>query len=314
MNTLRLRRYLEELDQHHELTAQAEALTRAAWGDEVQLCTILSIKTAPCSEDCTFCAQSSHYSAGRALKSVIMTDSDIEKKAQITEEHGIRNLSMVSSGRGLNERSDFTLHEAFARQAKEHGRQLCASLGFLDEYAARKLVSLGVEYYHHNLETSREHYPNVCASHTWDERVATLKRARAAGMKLCVGGIFGMGESADDVISMANTVAELGVESIPLNFLIPIAGTPQGDRAMMDPERALRCVAVFRFLNPQAVIRICGGRKEVLGEREGDIFRYGANAIMSGGLLTTQGSPHDADFRLIEKAGLRPVHYGEVCR
>jgi biotin synthase len=180
----------------------------------------------------------------------------------------------------------------------------CASLGRLDEPGLRLLKDAGLARYHHNLESSRTFFPHLCTTHTWDERLATLRAAQAAGLEVCSGGLFGAGETWEDRVDLALALRDLGVQQVPINFLNPIPGTPLENQPRLAADEGLRLIAIYRLLLPTATLRLCGGRPTTLGERQAEMFHAGANALMTGDYLTTAGLSPDADRALVANLGL----------
>jgi biotin synthase len=266
-------------------------------GASVDPCSLLNVKSGGCSEDCSFCAQSGHNRT-----SVPVTDlADPELIRQRLAHARSNNLPfcVVSSGRRLSREEVLTICDAL----KGNPGEKHASLGILDKFEFDQLRDAGVVCYNHNLETSRDYFPKIVSTHTWDERVATVKLAKAAGMRVCCGGIFGVGETWNDRKEFCLQLKALDVDTIPLNFFNPVPGT-RAKPPKESPLEFLKIVALFRLVLPAKTIKVCGGRELHLGALQSLLFYAGANGYVSGGYLTTQGAGIDADDRMIEALGL----------
>ncbi|MCI5179779.1 MAG: biotin synthase BioB, partial [Candidatus Electrothrix sp. AW3_4] len=218
------------------------------------------------------------------------------------EAHGVHRLSLVTSGRFVDREIWKELAELYAEISEQTNMELCASMGFLDQERAEQLAEAGITRYHCNLETNKQRFSEVCSSHSWQDKVATLTTAAEAGMSVCSGGIIGMGETMEDRIKLALELRELGVQSIPLNILTPIPGTPFAELEPLSVEEVLSTIALFRFINPDAVIRIAGGRQQ-LGAEQYRCFSSGANGAIVGNYLTTIGSSIAKDIEVLKKMG-----------
>ncbi|OPL13057.1 MAG: biotin synthase [delta proteobacterium ML8_D] len=269
-------------------------------GDSFSLCTIMNVKSGRCSEDCAFCAQSSRYRTGCPVFSIKSTD-EILKAATRARDAGAARFSLVSSGRGLSmsEVDELALRIEQIRSCV--GISVCGSFGILDSTALGTLKSAGLSRYHHNIETSETFFPKVISTHSFKDRISTIQKAKDMGLDVCAGGIIGIGESAEDRVSMALTLSSLEVDSIPLNILIPIKGTPLASQAPMAVEEILRSIAIFRLIFPDKAIRIAGGRESALMDFQGLAFWAGADAMLIGGYLTVSGRPVDHDLRLVRE-------------
>ncbi|HDO29735.1 MAG TPA: biotin synthase BioB, partial [Desulfobacteraceae bacterium] len=245
-----------------ELWAAADRVRNHFHGADFSLCSIINARSGRCSEDCRFCAQSARHHTGVDEYEIAAMEQALAM-AEENDRHGVHRFSLVTSGRSVS----MTLLDKFAAVYQAIDRktslQLCGSMGLLTPEKSRRLKEMGVSRYHCNLETCRNFFPRICTTHTWEEKVETLKMARDAGMSLCSGGIIGMGESTADRIDLAMELRELAVDSIPLNILTPIAGTPLADRKPLAVEEVLTAIALFRFINPLVVIRIAGGRQQL---------------------------------------------------
>lgn len=284
-----------------ELYQAADELRRILHKNSLDLCSIVNAKSGKCSENCKFCAQSSHYDVEVSTYDVV----DVVKAVSLArnnENHGVGRFSLVTAGRTVSEKHLEEFKVIYKQLRSETSMSLCASMGFLTPEKADKLVEMGVSRYHCNLETCRSFFPEVCSSHTWDEKVATITIAREAGMDVCSGGIIGLGESFEQRLELAFELRELGILSIPLNILTPIANTPFEKVPPLTLAEILTCVAMFRFINPQAIIRLAGGRN-ILGENQDKCFTSGANGSIVGDYLTTVGNSLSEDIEMFKKLG-----------
>lgn len=282
----------------------AARLREARFGGGVDACSIVNAKSGNCSEDCAFCAQSVHH--GAEVKTYgLLPEDEIVAKAAEARERGVRRFCIVTSGRGISSAKDLDAIARCVSRIREMGVMPCATLGTLDMEQLRTLRDAGLNRYHHNIETSRGFFDKVCTTHGYDERVATLGDAGGLGLSLCSGGIIGMGETMADRAEMAFALREIDVDSVPLNFLIPIPGTPLESAAPIAPLDALRTVALFRFIMPDKEIRVCGGRVKALGDLHPLIFLAGANGVLMGDYLTTPGRDYESDIRMLDGLGLK---------
>lgn len=270
-------------------------------GSQASLCTIINGKSGKCSEDCKFCAQSAHYNTGVDEYEMLDVD-EILKSAKEVEAEGVHKFSIVTSGKDLSDSDLEKLLPIYDVLVKETSLDICASHGILTFDQARQLKAVGVKTYHHNVETSKENYENICTTHDYQDRVDTIKACQEADLNVCCGGIFGLGESREDRLKMAFEVKDLNIKSIPLNFLMPIPGTPMALNEMIAIEEILKTLAVFRFINPDSYIRYAGGRA-MLEEKHIDGFSGGVNAALVGNYLTTVGSNIQEDKDLLTSLG-----------
>lgn len=273
-------------------------------GRRVRFCAILSAKQGRCPEDCRFCAQSAHY-ATESPSYPLRSPGEI--RAATCGEHvaECESFGLVTSGLGPKAGPEWErLLKSFERLAAKGRVTPCASLGVLNDETAGQLRAAGVRRYNHNLETSRRLFPSICTTHTYDDRIATIRAAAKVGMEVCCGGIFGMGETAEDRVDMAMELRELGVDSIPLNFLNPIPGTPLGDVDPLTPLECLRIIAVYRLLFPTKHIKVAGGRERNLRDLQSWMFRAGADGAILGDYLTTTGRRWQDDLRMVADLGL----------
>lgn len=286
-----------------ELCLAADQLRHKLHGSFFDLCSIINARSGKCSEDCKYCAQSSRHNTD--IQRYEQIDGAVAlAQARENDGHGVRRLSLVTAGHSLQRDELCTMGEMYRAMAAETDLQFCASMGFLTKEKAEQLYSYGVRRYHCNLEACRRFFPSICSTHTWEEKVATLKVARNAGMDLCSGGIIGMGESVEHRLQLAFELRDLEVLSIPINILSPIASTPLADVEPIVLDDVLRCVALFRLINPKAVIRIAGGRGR-FGDDQYKLFRAGANGAIVGDYLTTMGAGVQEDLRRFAKLGFQ---------
>lgn len=286
------------------LMAAARRVQEAFEGRAVEVCAIVNAKSGRCSEDCAFCAQSARHSAHIDVYGLLEPE-EILSRARQAEGWGVGRFSIVTSGRACPEGRQLVQICRAVELIRRHTRLVpCVSLGLLTPAQARTLADAGVVRYHHNLETSRNFFRRICTTHSYEERLATIEAARAAGMEVCVGGIVGMGESLVERARLAGEIAALAPQSVPLNFLNPIPGTALEGQQMMSPIEALAAVAVFKLMNPRAVVRTCGGRQQVLGGLAPLMYLAGAGGTMTGDYLTTTGRSPAHDMADIAKLGL----------
>jgi len=283
----------------YELITLAGGVTRQSFSDsEVELCSIINARSGSCSENCAFCAQSAHHKTEVQTYPMLQPE-EILRTAVKVEESGVKRFSVVTSGRGISQRDLETVLETLLLLRRETDLSLCASLGIIDQKQAGMLAEAGLSNYHHNLETCSGYFEQICTTHTYQKRVQTIINAQKAGLRVCAGGILGLGESLQHQVEMAMELEELNIDSVPLNFLNPIPGTPLQSRRALSPLQILRAIAIFRLVLPGAVIRLCGGRKEGLRRLQPLAFLAGANGLMVGDYLTTRGSAIQEDFAML---------------
>lgn len=280
-------------------------------GRQVKFCSIVTGKLGACSEDCHYCAQSKHYKTH--VTPAKMSVEEMSGAAREALRNGASSFGIVNSGRGPTDRELDWLEPFFRQTAQEHRIRPCATLGELRPDQARRLRSMGVERINHNLETSRRFFPQICTTHTYDDRLRTIRAAKDAGLSICSGGIFGMGEDWEDRLDMAFELRELGADVIPINFLNAIPGTPAyGATTPLEPMEALKIIAIFRFLLPDRELKVAGGREKILRDLQSWVFFAGANSFLIGNYLTTFGrSPRD-DHQMLKDLGLSFLTYDEV--
>ncbi|MCR4674897.1 MAG: biotin synthase BioB [Lachnospiraceae bacterium] len=276
-----------------ELQKAADDIRKYFVGDEVDLCSIIAGKSGNCGENCKFCAQSAHNHTNCDVYGLLDYET-IYKEAKGNEKEGVNRFAIVISGHHPSEEDFEKLIEIYKKMNSNLHINLCASLGFLTKEQFEKLYDAGVRNYHNNIETSRGYFSSICTTHSFDDKVANIKRAQAAGLKVCSGGIIGLGETMDDRIDMAFDLFELGISSIPINCLIPIPGTPLENVNRLTKEEIERTVAIFRLINPEADIRMAAGRS-LVDENGKVLFEGGASATITGNMLTTTGSTIKSD-------------------
>jgi len=285
-----------------ELTAAANEIRDKMCGNRFDMCTIINAKCGRCSEDCKYCAQSAYYHTECQESYPLLTTKELLKSARHNKEQGVLRYSIVTSGKRLNEQEILQVCESISEIRRQVDIEVCVSLGLLEEEQFRKLKEAGASRVHCNLESSRNYFPKVCTTHTYDEKIATIKAARKAGLSICSGGIVGLGETMEDRIDMALTIRELGVKSVPLNLLNPIKGTPYENNRILTNDELCRIAAIFRFMIPDGDIRLAGGRG-LIGDKGEKCFRSGANAAISGDMLTTAGITVTTDMALMRTLG-----------
>ncbi|HUW30824.1 MAG TPA: biotin synthase BioB [Planctomycetota bacterium] len=288
--------------QPFEMLHSANRIREHYKGNVVRLCSIVNARSGACSEDCRFCAQSARHNTGVATYPLVSAERILEA-ASASAKMGADCFGIVTSGRGPGSDRDF--RAICATAARIAGVEACASLGSLTPEMAAALKAAGVARYNHNIETARSFYPTICTTHGFDDRVATVKAAKAAGMRVCCGGIFGLGENWGHRIEMALELRELDVDTVPINFLNPIPGTKLANQPVLPPLEALRIIALFRFLLPEKNIKTAGGRERCLGDFQSWMFYAGANGTLIGNYLTTKGRAAEEDRKMIREMGLR---------
>ncbi len=297
--------YLAEEPPLHALFEAASTIRETFRGRSVDLCSVVNAKSGGCGEDCFYCAQSVRYNTN--IKRYPLMDRDeILARAEEARLSGARRFCIVTGGRKVS-RQELEVIASAIREIRRIGLLPCATLGLLDGEELDLLKGSGLQRYHHNLETSEEYFPRVCTTHTYGEKLRTIQAVRECGLSLCSGGIFGMGESWRDRVRMAFRLKGLGVDSVPINFLMPIEGTPLGHLETLHPIEALRIVSIYRFILPDREIRLCGGRLQTLGEFNSMIFLAGADGLMIGNYLTQKGRSAGDDLAMIRTLGLTPA-------
>lgn len=285
------------------LLASAAALRRRCFGSAIELCAIINARSGNCTMDCRFCSQSRHNATGVEVFELLSAAAVRERLARLAHVP-LRHVGLVTSGGALGDAEVRSLADTVRHLPAEWQGRVCGSLGRLSSEHLERLRDAGLVRFHHNLETARDFYPQMCTTQRWEDRLHTVHRARAAGLSVCSGGLFGLGESWEHRVDFALSLRAEGIAEVPMNFLHAHPGTPLAHQPRLAAGEALRIVAVFRHILPHATLRVCGGRPTVLGERQKDIFAAGANALMTGDYLTTSGSAHEADMAMIAAQGL----------
>ena len=285
-----------------DILAAAYRVRRKFFGKTVQLYFLMNAKSGLCPEDCHYCSQSK-VSEAEIPRYNLLSREKLLDGARLAAERQSKTYCIVISARGPSEREIQAVEKMVPEIKSKYDLEICACLGLLTPDQAQRLAACGVNKVNHNLNTSPEYYEQICTTHTYQDRVATLAACRSAGLALCSGGIIGMGEQDEDVVRMALALRELKVESIPLNFLIDISGTPLQRTKNLTPRYCLKALAMFRLVNPSSEIRIAGGRELHLGSMQ-CLGLYAANSVFVGDYLTTAGQAPEADYKMIEELGL----------
>lgn len=291
------------------LCAVADRVRQACCGNTVDLCSIINVKSGNCSENCGFCSQSAHHQSNDSPVYGLKSSEEILVQAKAAEAAGAKRFCLVSQGRGPKYSSpkstEFAQILATVEQiVAETNIKPCCALGEVTPEQAQALKEAGVTRYNHNLEASESFFPNIVTTHSWRDRVATIKNLKAAGIQACTGGIMGLGESWEDRVDLALALRELKVESVPLNLLNPRDGTPLSNRPKLGPYEALKAIAIFRLILPEQILRYAGGREAVMGELQEMGLKAGINAMLVGHYLTTMGQPPEQDQAMLENLGL----------
>ena len=289
------------------LMCNANRIRTRHHGNSVAVCSIVNARSGKCSENCKFCAQSAHNSA--SIDSFDMLPADeIVSAFNSAAKYPISHFGIVTSGRneaGGNEKEKEQLVKALNRMGKNAAANLCVSIGGIDDDFLDVLKKLGVRKIHHNLETSENFFPKICTTHSYEERIENIKRAKKHGFNVCSGGLFGLGETWEDRIDLALQLQRLEIKSVPLNFLNPVPGTPLENAPPISPRDILRIIAIFRFVLPTAQIKIAGGREVNLRDMQSWVFAAGATSLMVGDYLTTKGRGAEQDLQMIKDLGLK---------
>lgn len=277
-------------------------------GRDVKICSIVNAKSGKCVEDCSFCSQSSRFQT-ESPEYGLMEVEEIVQAAKEAAAFGSNEFSIVASGTALDDRKELDrVIEAIRRIKAETNLEVCCSLGLMSLEHLKELKAAGLDRCHHNLETAVSHFENIVTTHSYEDEVRAVQNAKDAGLHVCVGGIFGMGESHAQRVELAFDIKDLGTQSFPINFLKPVAGTALEHIGLMDHREALRTIALLRLVLPKMDLFVCGGREEVLNNQQEQLFAAGANGILGGNYLTTKGQDPKKDIEMIESLGLRPVY------
>ncbi|ACH39066.1 biotin synthase [Citrifermentans bemidjiense Bem] len=275
-------------------------------GNEVHLCSIINAKSGRCAENCAFCAQSAHHKTDAPVYPLVQ-EEEMLASARMAETNGSACFGIITSGTTVNGPELEQILTALRRIRKETTILPSCSLGIIDEETARKLKEAGMDTYHHNLETAASFFPQICTTHDYQDDVNTVRAVKKAGVKVCCGGIFGLGESAAQRVEMALTLKDLDVDSVPMNFLNPIEGTRLEGAANITAQECLKTIAIYRLILPGKRITVCGGREKNLRDLQSWIFFAGANGTMIGNYLTTLGRNVDTDLTMFSDLGLKTV-------
>lgn len=279
----------------------AKSIREQLCGNVFDLCSIINGKSGACSENCKYCAQSAHYST--RVETYPLLDAEVFiKDAKEHKAEGVLRYSIVTSGKRLSKKEVEDVAKIYKRMREECEIKLCASHGLLDEEDFTKLKEAGIVRYHNNLETSRNYFASICTTHTYEDKIKTIKAAQRVGLEVCSGGLFGIGETMEDRIDMAFELREMGVTSIPINVLVHIPGTPMEKMLPITEEEVLKSITIYRFIHPTAFIRLAGGRM-YLTDNGRLAFEGGANATITGNLLTTCGNTIQDDLKMLKTLG-----------
>lgn len=285
-----------------------KALRERAFGNKISFCSIVNAKSGACAEACDFCSQSAHFKGAQAPVYPMQSTDKIVAAAHEAEENGATEFSIVTSGRGMTRENELQTMENAIREIRATTKmETCASLGLMETQDLKRLKDAGMINYHHNIETSRSYFPNIVHTHTFDDEMASIQHAKELGLKVCCGGIVGMGESKDQRIEFAFNLKEIDPDSIPLNFLNPRPGTPLAHLNDLTPLDALKMIALIRLVLPKTELFVCGGREVNLKDYQEHMFDAGASGTMLGNYLTTSGRPTEDDRTMINRLGLEII-------
>lgn len=285
-----------------ELIEAAAEVTRRFFNREFDSCSIINARSGRCPENCKWCAQSAHYKTSASVYPLVDRKTCMDA-ADMNRRHGIRRFSLVTSGRAMTGKDLDTACSYFEQLREEGGLHLCASMGLLDRESLEKLYKAGCTRYHCNLETAPSHFPALCSTHSLDDKLKTIRLAREVGMEVCSGGIIGMGETREQRIEFALALREIAPDSIPVNVLQPIPGTPLQDSEPLSQREILLTVAIFRMIHPRAVLRFAGGRSRMSRDTQRRAMEIAVNGAIMGDMLTTIGSQVADDKKLIAECG-----------
>jgi len=283
----------------HLLFAEASRLREHFKGGSASLCSIINAKSGRCPENCAFCAQSSAHSTNVQVYPLV-DEEELVRCAHSAEQNGARCYGIITSGTGIQPGAELDkICRAVRRIKAETGIDPSCSLGILDVETALLLKQAGMVTYHHNLETARSFFPSICTSHDYEDDVETIRAVKQAGLKVCCGGIFGLGETFEHRVELAETLRELDVDTVPINFLNPVEGTRLADANFLTPLECLKIVSIYRFMLPEKDLTVCGGREKNLRELQSWIFLAGASGMMTGNYLTTPGRDPQQDRQML---------------
>lgn len=289
--------FLADFTDLDALCDAADEICRHFHGGKIDSCSIINARSGKCGEDCKWCAQASRHNTGCETYNFLPYDQVI-MAARANEKEGIGRFSLVTSGRRVSDSDLDQFCSVFRKLSEETGLYLCASMGLLDEKGMKKLAEAGVKRYHCNMETCSEYFPTLCSTHTPADKRATIEAARKAGMQVCSGGIIGMGETMSQRLELAFELSDMDVDSVPVNILNPIPGTPLADTPLLSEEEIIRTMAVFRFILPSQSIRFAGGRMRLSDASMRRIMRGGVNGVLMGDMLTTVSNTIADDRKL----------------
>jgi biotin synthase len=276
-------------------------------GDDVKICSIVNAKSGRCVEDCSFCAQSSSFKTD-APETELMRVEEMVAAAKEAEAFGANEFSIVASGTKMDDRKELDKVIAAVRRIKAETKlETCCSLGLMELDDLKELKAAGLDRCHHNLETAASFFNKIVTTHTYEDEVKAVQNAKEAGLQVCVGGIFGMGETFAQRVELAFSIRELGTQSLPINFLKPIDGTGLDHLETIEYYDALKTIALLRLVLPKIDLFVCGGREEVMTDKQEQLFSAGANGILGGNYLTTKGQDPKRDIEMIQSLGLRPI-------
>ena len=276
-------------------------------GDDVKICSIVNAKSGRCVEDCSFCAQSSSFQTD-APETELMSVEEMVAAAKEAEAFGANEFSIVASGTKMDDRQELDKVIAAVRRIKAETKlETCCSLGLMELDDLKELKAAGLDRCHHNLETAASFFNKIVTTHTYEDEVKAVQNAKEAGLQVCVGGIFGMGETFAQRVELAFSIRELGTQSLPINFLKPIEGTGLDHLETIEYYDALKTIALLRLVLPKIDLFVCGGREEVMTDKQEQLFSAGANGILGGNYLTTKGQDPKRDIEMIQSLGLRPI-------
>jgi len=295
---------IESKDCFDDLLYWANKIRTKNFGNKVKVCSIVPGRLGGCNQDCKFCAQSVRYDTAIDKKPKVLDDEQILAAARQAREKGVPNFGIVYSGKAITEAELARLEKVIRQIKNDYGLGMCASLGIISDAQANRLAAAGLSRYNHNLETSERYFAEIVTTHKYADRVSAIKNAQSAGLGICAGGIFGIGETEADRVDMALELRGLGVDTVPMNFLHPIEGTPLGQSERLSPREILRIIAIYRFILPKVNLKIAGGRVLNMRDMQSWIFYAGATGILSGNYLTTAGRAVEEDMQMLEDLGL----------
>ena len=293
-------------DETFDLLAAASKIRKAFKGNRIKLCAIVNAKSGRCCENCSFCAQSAHHDTDTPAYPLLSREEMISSARSAEKAMSATCFSIVTAGKAVHSDKEIAeIGSALKTISDDTSLNRCVSLGTLDKEQIERLKASGLKRLHHNLETAESYFPSICTTHSYLERLETIKLAKQAGLEICSGGIFGLGESLEQRVELAFALKELEVDSVPINILNPIPGTPAARNPQpVTPLEVLRLVATYRFILPQADIGVFGGREHSLGSLQPLMFIAGANVTLIGDYLTTKGQPPEKDLQMIKELGL----------